>query len=199
VDDNAKSDRNGMEELVGLFDDASGSSKDSTMIDSANNNATQLQVHMSDLSQVAYEKANEVILSLEQDHSRRKLVERSCPNWKENIAFCMKQTKDDVQLALDQVRRKRKEMLEWKSNMLEAWERQETVLCFFEQGLRSSLTRFGPCHSADESDCEAYQGWFENNIVGNVGEEGFDLSWRCRNEDDHDSKSSDHDNRVRIY
>lgn len=196
-DDNAdgskRSNRNGIEELVGLFDD------DSPVIEGADGKHAQDQVHLSDLSQVAHDKATELIISLEQNPSRRKLLERACPNWKENLAFCMKQTKDDVRLALEQVRRKRRQRIELKCKILEAWERHDAVLCFFEQALNTSLTRSLPPEATDENHCEADRDWFENHLINEVGEGGFDSLTGCRNEDDHDNNSTDQDQRVFSY
>ena len=82
-------------------------------------------------------------------------------------------------------------MVELKGAIADAWERQDAVFCFFEQGMNLSLARFSPSPPTDESDCEADRGWFENYVVDDIGEGGFDSSSICSNEDDHVTNSSD--------
>lgn len=127
---------NGIEQLVGLFDDTG------TESDESSKNSADGHVHLSALSQTGRAKTTELISSIENDSERVVALERLCPNWRENLSFAMKQNDaDEIKAALEKVRLKRAQMLEQKRRIVDAWERQDSVLELFEKGLNSSLGR----------------------------------------------------------
>jgi hypothetical protein len=136
-DDSAGCEDDGIGQLVGLFDDSSGFDADAAPFESENSGDNH--VHLSALSQIGKTKAAELISSIE---SVSDTVELLCPNWRENLAFAMMQKDaDEIGAALEKVRLKRTQMLEYKRRIVEAWKRQDSVLEVFEKGLCSSLAR----------------------------------------------------------
>jgi hypothetical protein len=135
-DESAGCENDGIGQLVGLFDD---SGFDADASPGEPESSADDCVNLSALSQTGKTKAAELISSIEND-SRK--VEILCPNWKENLAFAMLQNDaNEIRAALEKVRQKRTQMLEYKRRIVEAWERQDSVLEVFEKGLSTSLGR----------------------------------------------------------
>jgi len=132
----------GIDQLVGLFgkDDSVEGEGDkespSPRVD---------EVHLSDLSQSGHIEAVQIIESLEREARKVEMLRASCPNWKENIAFSMKQKDEDaVTSALEHVRKKRRQMAEFKRRIMDAWEQQDVALDVFENSLSTRLTSLNP-------------------------------------------------------
>ncbi len=178
-------DDNGIEQLVGLFGDSAMSQIDSGNSDDACNGSP---IQLLDLSQTGKSKAIELISSVEKDREKVDVLDKACPCWRENLAFCMKQNKEDIRAALKRVQEKQKLMHDYKRRIIEAWERQEAVLSLFEQGLNSSLGRFSPLYSEMENE----EDHFDYGLPDKVGDEkevtyASDSSLKCRSEGDHES------------
>jgi hypothetical protein len=99
-------------------------------------------VRLSQLSQSGQTEAIHLIESIEKDARKLELLEVVCPGWKENVAFSMKQNDEaEVRVALEQVQTKRRQMVEFKRRILDAWEKQDMTLDVFERSLSASLGR----------------------------------------------------------
>lgn len=183
----AGTDGNGIEQLVGLFDDSITSHNET---DTSNMAVDSSPVHLSDLSQRGKNKALELISWMEEDCSKMEALQMTCPSWRENLAFCMKQEKEHIRAALKRIQDRRKLMMEYKRRVIEAWERQEMVLALFEQGLHSSLGRFSPCHADTESGNSHFDCALSNEVVVER-ETSFpcDAPLECKSEGDHESSS----------
>ena len=100
------------------------------------------RINLSLLSQEAQEAVQDIWSSVGKDHERVIRLQKSAPNWKENIAFSFHQ-KNPVMIdeALDNIRKKRRRMEEMKQLLLDAWEREDTALEVFENALEKSSAR----------------------------------------------------------
>jgi hypothetical protein len=91
------------------------------------------------LSQEAQAVAENIISSV---GSKKDLLDRSCPNWKENILFALRQDDPEmIEQALENVQKSRQRMLEMRPTFLVAWERQNAALEIFETALEASASR----------------------------------------------------------
>lgn len=125
----------GIDQLIGLF----GQKEDATV---DNSSLAPETVSLSHLSQSGHSKALEVIESVEKDSQRLKTLQKSCPNWKENVAFSMKQKEpSEIRTALQNIQKQREQMLEFQRRIMAAWETQDTTLQVFEHSLLTSLQR----------------------------------------------------------
>eukprot|EP00980_Cylindrotheca_fusiformis_P009597 scaffold2123_cov96-Cylindrotheca_fusiformis.AAC.10 len=94
------------------------------------------------LSQGGREAVNQVCSTVDTDMERLAAINRVCPQWKENVAYAFVQTDpEQIQDALDNVRKSRLKMLETKRKILEAWDRHQIALDVMETSLESSLCR----------------------------------------------------------
>jgi hypothetical protein len=127
----------GINQLVGLFGDDKDLAPSTDELASGDDT-----VHISHLSQTGQTTAIQLIESIEKDARKLELLEAACPRWKENVAFSMKQQDEqEVLSALDQVQTRRRQMLEFKRRIMDAWERQDMTLEVYEQSLSASLSR----------------------------------------------------------
>ena len=126
----------GINQLVGLFgayDDFEAIEEPALCKDA---------VSLSQLSQGGQTEAIQLIESIEKDARKLESLEVVCPGWKENVAFSMKQKDEaEVRAALEQVQTKRRQMLEFKRRIMDAWGKQDMTLGVFEHSLSVSLGR----------------------------------------------------------
>jgi hypothetical protein len=74
--------------------------------------------------------------------SKRDMLDKSCPNWQENIMFALRQDDDDdIEPAIENVKKCRDRMLKLRETFLLAWEGQNTALEVFETALEASARR----------------------------------------------------------
>ena len=85
--------------------------------------------------------------------SKKGLLDRACPNWKENVSFALKQTDPRaIDQALENVRLSRQRMIRQKQEILSAWERQNAALEVFETALQASAELSTTKHESDQCD-----------------------------------------------
>jgi hypothetical protein len=88
------------------------------------------------------------------DKVKLSALQKSCPNWRENIVFALDQHDADVvNEALLNVKRSRERMEATKRKILEAWERQQVALDVFETALTKSLDRIVTTEDNREHFC----------------------------------------------
>jgi hypothetical protein len=133
----------GMDQLLELFQDAqipSTQAPSSSQLDDGESLSQPESVGLLTprRQSVAIEMQEEICC----DKVKLSALQRSCPNWKENIAFALDQDDADVvNEALLNVKRSRERMKATKQKILEAWERQQMALDVFETALTKSLDR----------------------------------------------------------
>jgi hypothetical protein len=131
----------GLDHLFGLFEE-SPVKLGASQTKSQGVPFPDVNISMSMLSQEAQDITSTFCAEITTDKAKTSSLERSCPNWKENIAFTFFQKeKGDLTDALENVKHSRRRMLEKKRKFLEAWDRQEMVLEVFESALSTSLDR----------------------------------------------------------
>merc|ERR1712238_401253 len=112
-------------------------------------------VEMSLLSQDAQAIARQMISSF--SSASEAALQRSCPNWKENIHFALLQKDpNEINEALENVRRSKMRMRVAKQKLLVAWESKNVTLEVFESALIKSAARLNSDSSTSghEDDAE---------------------------------------------
>lgn len=69
-------------------------------------------------------------------------LKRVCPNWKENVLFAFSQSKGDIKNALQNLRESRVRLDHTKEMILDAWNRNRSIMDVFRDALEKSLDRF---------------------------------------------------------
>lgn len=142
------------EEEVGI-DHLLGMLVDSNIVEStsaASSPPAASPVQMSMLSQRGQLLAEDILGRVAADAEKLEMLETTCPNWKENIIFALRQQEtEDTNEALENVKQSRKKLARMKQQVLEAVQRRETVLSLFEDALQTSLLRM-PVPSQEEGD-----------------------------------------------
>eukprot|EP00536_Pseudo-nitzschia_multiseries_P016185 jgi/Psemu1/312877/fgenesh1_kg.1042_\ len=84
------------------------------------------------------------------------MLERSCPNWKENIYFALSQ-KDpvDITQALESVRESKMHIQAQKKRILDAWESKNAALELFETALKRSADRLKSNGASDDATVQS--------------------------------------------
>ena len=132
----------GLDDLLGLFEDgAEDLVDDSCSVQNRGNENNPVDLHL--LSQGAQVAATEMISNFSSaDKTKATLLQRSCPNWKENISFALLQKDpNDIQEALDNVRQSRMRLQSTRQKILDAWESKNVALEVFESALVKSAAR----------------------------------------------------------
>jgi len=136
----------GLEDLLDLFGDGATTDSindDSCSVQSSSEDENQ-KIDMSLLSQGAQLVANQMVsrFSSRGENTTATLLERSCPNWKENIYFAlMQKDPNEIQEALENVRLSRIRMQAQRKRILDAWECKNVALEVFETALKTSAAR----------------------------------------------------------
>ena len=133
----------GLDDLLGLFGDGGTrlSKNDSNSIESSSEDENRVDVSL--LSQDAQAVANELVSTFSsREKNRIEAMERSCPNWKENINFAlMQKDPEDISEALENVRESRMRMQAQRKRILDAWESKNAAMEVFETALKHSAAR----------------------------------------------------------
>ncbi|KAG7342080.1 hypothetical protein IV203_007172 [Nitzschia inconspicua] len=134
LDDNDQDDKDdGLNDLLNLFDEDENGKADTKPCSANGRSSTVL------LSQEAQAIADQIISDV---GSKSEMLDRSCPNWKENISFALCQDdRETIEQALENVQEARRRMLKVRQKILEAWERQDAALEVFETALEASTQR----------------------------------------------------------
>jgi hypothetical protein len=132
----------GLDDLLGLFEDgAEDPVGDSCSVQNRGNENNPVDMHL--LSQGAQVVASKLISNFSStDKTKATLLQRSCPNWKENISFALLQKDpNDIQEALENVRQSRMRLHATRQKILDAWESKNLALEVFESALVKSAAR----------------------------------------------------------
>jgi hypothetical protein len=88
------------------------------------------------------------------DTTKQALIEKICPQWKENIRFALSHRKrDELQSALERVCRSRHKLSSVRETITTSSDRHDAVLDLFETTLRQSLRRLDEhCASQEVTD-----------------------------------------------
>ena len=130
----------GLDDLLCLFEDEVTAGSESSDKGSGEASSVDLSV----LSQDARVAAKELVTAFSSRGKTTEALERSCPNWKENICFAMLQKDpNEVREALENVQNSRMRMRAEKERMLRSWECKNTALEVFEKALKASSARLG--------------------------------------------------------
>lgn len=137
--ESGKSAADGIEQLIELFGDPEA---DAVSRPEFTQVLSQGSVHLSMLTPERKAASTSIIQKIESKESTLQDLQKACPDWKENVAFAMKQqNKREISEALDKVRQRREQMKLVKAKLLEAWKQQMTTLDVFEESLSESLRR----------------------------------------------------------
>jgi hypothetical protein len=148
----SQDDEEGLDHLFGLFEEPTFAPS-LTQPKTQDLTSPDENVSMSMLSQEAQDLASNFCSSIAMDKAKESSLERACANWKENIAFAfMQKDKGDLAAAIENVKNSRRQMLERKRKLLEAWDRQNMALEVFENALSTSLDRIQAPRSDDASE-----------------------------------------------
>lgn len=134
----------GLSQLLGLFNETEFSPVQPKYQEEYNSCPTSPEsaIQLSMLSPPRKKMAIELIADIESNKDGVEILETACPNWKENVAFAMKQVeRGNVVAALERIRKTRTMLLEQKQRCLQKWEEETYVLEVFERGLVLSLDR----------------------------------------------------------
>jgi hypothetical protein len=124
----------GLDDLLNLFEE-----ENTHIAQSQSSLSIFGKTSISMLSQGTRAVAEEIITGVENSD----LLDRSCPNWKENVTFALYQDDpEDVQRALENVQESRRRMLSMRQKIMDAWECQNAALAVFETALVASAARF---------------------------------------------------------
>lgn len=133
----------GLDDLLDLFKDNQEASDQGAI----NRQEVRSDIHddstsLAMLSPGAKRIASEIIANISAKDVNVKEIEQSCPNWKENVTFALRQKDPDgIQDALHSVKESRERMQTIKERILQAWERQNMTLEVFEAALEASAAR----------------------------------------------------------
>jgi hypothetical protein len=132
----------GLDDLLGLFEDGAEYPVDvSCFVQNRGNENNPVDMHL--LSQGAQVVASELISNFSStDKTKATLLQRSCPNWKENISFALLQKDpNEIQDALENVRQSKMRLQATRQKILDAWESKNVALEVFESALVKSAAR----------------------------------------------------------
>mmetsp|Transcript_21972 Transcript_21972/g.38690 ORF Transcript_21972/g.38690 Transcript_21972/m.38690 type:complete len:375 (+) Transcript_21972:2-1126(+) len=130
----------GLEDLLHLFQvNVSGLTQSNEENNCESNEDSGCESSIPMLSQRAQAVAQDIVSNAS---ARKDMLDVACPNWKENIAFALRQQdSSQIQEALRNVRESRNRMENTKKAILGAWERQDVALELFETALLASANR----------------------------------------------------------
>jgi hypothetical protein len=136
----------GLDGLLGLFQgEAEVWDEDTINKHDGRSSVHEEPTSLSMLSPVANRIATEIIADISDSKDRVMAIERSCPSWKENVTFALRQKDPDaIQNALQSLKESRERMQLMKQRILQTWERQSMTLDVFEAALEASAARLTP-------------------------------------------------------
>jgi len=143
----------GLDDLLDLFENGAENPVDDYC--TSQSIGDKNPVEMSLLSQDAQAVARQMISSF--SSASEAALQRSCPNWKENIYFALLQKDpNEIQEALENVRHSKMRMRVAKQKILVAWESKNVTLEVFESALIKSAARLNSDSSTSghEDDAE---------------------------------------------
>jgi len=144
----------GLDDLLDLFENrAENPADDFCTVQSIGD---KNPVDISLLSQDAQAVASQMISSFSSAEKTEAALQRSCPNWKENIYFALLQKDpNEIQEALENVRHSRMRMRATKQKILVAWESKNVTLEVFESALIKSASRLNSDSSTSGHEDDA--------------------------------------------
>ena len=131
----------GFEHLLGLFEETSSlQSSQANRTPSPAKKPSHIDISMLTQRGVSRAQAIQDLLSANKD--KLSSLEAVCPNWKESVAYAMRQRDPDkLNDAVENVRKSKARLAKMKENFLKAMREQETVLDVFELALQESRKR----------------------------------------------------------
>lgn len=140
----------GIDELLGLFSQSSPT-KGAT----STPKEKRSPVDFSALTQRGRGLAETIQDQIISNSDKLSILESTCPQWRENVAFAMKQKDDgDVEVALENVRKSKQRLEKMKESFLGAWQQQQTVLDVYELSLNESLKRLSSSSTSSDETTE---------------------------------------------
>ena len=156
----------GMSHLLELFGGVDNSTEPVTFLD-ANDDASLVSdckdkndfPNFSQLSQQGQVIAQEIERNVNSEPEKRHLIEKMCPNWKENISFALLQ-KNSIELnnALENLKEERERMVRVMQKITNAYEQRNFVLDLYQSALEKSIIRSS---TAEDNSCSVKAGKYE--------------------------------------
>ena len=132
----------GIDALLELFDISPEKRPDPTISSQDDDECIDDSIIKSQLSQAGVKAVEGITEEIVSDDSKRSAIERTCPQWKENIEYSFRHTdSDSLEKALNQVKKEKQRLKAVKERILQAFLDRSSTLEVYEKAIEGSLLR----------------------------------------------------------
>ena len=132
----------GIDALLELFDISPEKRPDPTISSQDDDECIDDSIIKSQLSQAGVKAVEGITEEIVSDDTKRSAIERTCPQWKENIEYSFRHTdSDSLEKALNQVKKEKQRLKVVKERILQAFLGRSSTLEVYEKAIEGSLLR----------------------------------------------------------